>query len=195
MSKFSQIATHVVERVLIVPGLGNSGPGHWQSLWQADNPAFRRVRQRHWDQPQLESWARRVKGEVEAEDRPALLVAHSFGCLATVRAAAGLGRRVAGALLAAPADPDKFQLAARLPQQPLHFPCVLAASRSDPWLSFDKAYAMSRHWGAEFVDAGDVGHLNVAAGFGPWPLGEALLLALRRRIHAVPSSQDCRATA
>lgn len=169
-------------RTLIVPGLGDSGPGHWQSLWEKANPGFRRVKQRQWEAPQLESWARRIKGEVESDDGPVILVAHSFGCLAAARASVRLGRRIAGALLVAPADPEKFQLLERLPATPFNFPCLLVASRNDPWLSQDKARQMAALWGAEFVDAGPVGHLNLDAGFGPWAEGERLLAHLHELI-------------
>jgi uncharacterized protein len=32
--------------VLILPGLDNSGPEHWQTHWQKQNPHFVRVEQR-----------------------------------------------------------------------------------------------------------------------------------------------------
>ena len=168
-------------RTLIVPGLGDSGPAHWQTLWEKTNPGFRRVRQRHWDKPQLGAWSLRIKGEVQAEDGPVLLVAHSFGCLAAIRAVQRLGRRVVGALLVAPADPDKFGVADDLPSGPFEFPAMLVASRNDPWLSFEKARQLAERWGAELVDAGEVGHLNADAGFGPWPEGERLLADLTGR--------------
>ncbi|MFX5801282.1 alpha/beta hydrolase, partial [Acinetobacter baumannii] len=34
-------------------------------------------------------------------------------------------------------------------------------------------------WGSRLVDLGDVGHLNPAAGFGPWLQAQALIDALR----------------
>lgn len=37
--------------VLIIPGWGDSGPTHWQTLWERANPAFRRVVQRDWEYP------------------------------------------------------------------------------------------------------------------------------------------------
>ncbi|HJR23337.1 MAG TPA: alpha/beta hydrolase, partial [Dongiaceae bacterium] len=37
--------------VLIITGLGGSGPEHWQSLWQARLPDARRVEQADWDKP------------------------------------------------------------------------------------------------------------------------------------------------
>jgi predicted alpha/beta hydrolase family esterase len=35
--------------VQILPGLYNSGPQHWQSLWESANPDFVRVDQDVWD--------------------------------------------------------------------------------------------------------------------------------------------------
>jgi uncharacterized protein len=31
------------QTVLVLPGIGSSGPHHWQTLWQAENPHFERV--------------------------------------------------------------------------------------------------------------------------------------------------------
>ena len=116
-------------QVILVPGLHDSGAGHWQTRWQRAHPEFWRVRQDDWSDPDLPAWAARVD-QVRARDpRPALLVAHSFGCLAAVHSIAANPRGVAGAFLVAPADPDKFGVAghaagdaARLPdlagQQP-----------------------------------------------------------------------------
>src|SRR5436853_313879 len=42
--------------VLVLPGYGDSGPEHWQSLWEAEDPACRRVVQRDWMLPRLEDW-------------------------------------------------------------------------------------------------------------------------------------------
>ena len=40
--------------VLMVPGLWNSEPEHWQSLWEAEEPTWRRVQQGDWDRPRSE---------------------------------------------------------------------------------------------------------------------------------------------
>ena len=47
-------------RVLIAPGLHNSGPDHWQSRWQRLFPAFERVQQDDWDVPDLARWSARL---------------------------------------------------------------------------------------------------------------------------------------
>ena len=92
-----------------------------------------------------------------------------------MQAAEDYRERIAGALLVAPADPDKFGIAEHLPQGALGFPSVLVASLNDPWLSYDKAARLAARWGSKLVDLGAAGHINADTGFGPWPYGLALL--------------------
>ena len=41
---------------LIVPGLGNSGPEHWQTYFQQLGNNFFRIEQSEWDAPSCEEW-------------------------------------------------------------------------------------------------------------------------------------------
>jgi predicted alpha/beta hydrolase family esterase len=75
-------------RVLIAPGLHNSGPDHWQSRWQRLFPAFERVQQDDWEAPDLTRWSARIDQIRRRDSRPTLVVAHSFGSLATVHSVA-----------------------------------------------------------------------------------------------------------
>ena len=159
---------------LIVPGLHGSGPAHWQSWLEELLPDARRVHQDDWSCPALPAWAERVTTEIDHARGPVLLVAHSFGCLASVTAASRHADRIAGALLVAPADPAKFGVAALLPHQPLGYPGVLVASRDDPWVAFGTARHWAGRWGCRFIDLGEKGHVNAESGFGPWPEGHAL---------------------
>lgn len=108
--------------VLVVPGLRGSGPLHWQTLWQRRFPQFLRVQQDDWGAPDLDRWARRIVETALELDEPALVVAHSFGCLAAVRAETFQSNLIAGALLVAPANPQRFGVEQVLPQVPLLFP-------------------------------------------------------------------------
>ena len=84
-------------RVLIVPGWENSGPDHWQTLWErADPRRFRRVEQRDWDTPRPEDWIRELDTAIAAEPAPAVLVAHSLGCIAIAHWAARCARPACG---------------------------------------------------------------------------------------------------
>ena len=159
---------------LIVPGLGNSGPDHWQSWWQALEPESVRVEQENWTTPDLLRWAATLAAALDSEGRPVWIVAHSFGCLAAVVAATARPGSVRGAFLVAPADPQKFDVARHLPQTALPFPSLLVASSTDPWMKLMTAALWAERWGSRLVNIGAAGHVNPASGFGPWIEGRAL---------------------
>ncbi|HYD97722.1 MAG TPA: alpha/beta hydrolase [Noviherbaspirillum sp.] len=165
-------------RVLVVPGLHGSGPAHWQTRWERLFPWFERVVQHDWDTSDLATWSARV-GEVLRESaHPTLIVAHSFGCLASVHCAARGASSLAGALLVAPADPVKFGIDANLSGASLACPSILVGSLDDPWMAAARAAGWAAQWGSEFVNAGKLGHINADSTLGDWPGGLALLRRL-----------------
>jgi hypothetical protein len=91
------------------------------------------------------------------------------------------GWPVAGALLVAPADVDRVDVASELatfapvPKQPLPFPSIVVASTDDPWVTIERAHSLAVEWGSHFVDYGPHGHINAASGLGYWPEGLDLL--------------------
>lgn len=169
--------------ILIIPGLGNSGPDHWQSRWEAKLSSARRVVLPDWDHPKAADWTARIAEEVSAAEKPVILVAHSLGVIAAVRAAQilaakGGGNKIAGGFFVAPPadrvmeehtaiDPEFVPA----PTAPLTFPSVVVASRDDPFSTYREAEDMAYAWGAAIADAGFSGHINVASGHGPWPEG------------------------
>lgn len=179
---------------LIVPGFRGSGAQHWQSWLQARVPGAQRVGGIDWHAPVLTQWAAQVRGAIMAAPGPVWLVAHSFGCLASVAAAADRPHNLAGLLLVAPADPKRFSgtglcpatspgacVINTLPQRYLGVPNILVASRNDPWLAFDDARLWAQRWGSRLVDLGAAGHVNLDSGFGPWPGGLELLRSLQQQ--------------
>jgi predicted alpha/beta hydrolase family esterase len=172
-------------RLLIIPGLRDSGHGHWQSWLQEQYPDALRVVQDDWTLPDLDAWARRI-GETIAMASPAhrpddtsptrwIAVAHSFGCLALARYLKGdvedsRDQSIASALMVAPADPVKFDVTAKLPQQGLGIPLNLVGSENDPWMTLEHARTWAQRWRAGFLNLGPVGHINTESGFGPWPM-------------------------
>lgn len=170
-------------QVIIVPGLHDSGPGHWQTRWHRAHPEFDRVRQDDWANPHLPRWSARLDQVRASDPRPALIVAHSFGCLAAVHSIARNARGVAGAFLVAPADPDKFGVAGLLPATSLARPSLLIGSRDDPWMRADQAGWWARRWGSGFIDAGALGHINADSGLGDWPIGFDWLQLLYEQAH------------
>lgn len=185
---------------LIVPGFHGSGPLHWQTWIEERLPGAQRVSGIDWEQPVLARWAGAVRDEIDAAPHAVWLVAHSFGCLATVVAAADRPDKVAGALLVAPADPRRFgplglraedeaadeSIADWLPDAALECPSIVVASSNDPWLSLESAAAWAERWGSRLIDIGDAGHINTDSGFGPWPSGLDLLIAMQRVHDDVP---------
>ncbi len=165
--------------ILIVPGWAGSGPDHWQSRWESRLKTATRVVQDDWEKPSREGWARRIVEAVRAATRPVVLVAHSAGVSAVAHAAEHLRPgEVAGAFLVAPpAEAAKRALPGMEPAFAVHrrerlpFPATVIASATDPHCPQDEARALAAAWGADFVDAGDSGHLNTESGHGPWPDG------------------------
>lgn len=165
--------------ILIVPGLGDSGAGHWQSRWQSKLPNAARVVQASWQAPVRDAWCEAIRAGIAAADKPVVVVAHSLGVIAFVEAVlehdAGT---VAGAFLVTPpsedalrALPDVDPAFLPFPTEPLPFPSVLVGSRSDPYADIARIEDLALDWGSRFVDAGESGHINDASGHGPWPEG------------------------
>jgi uncharacterized protein len=176
-------------RVVIMPGLHDSGPAHWQSRWQMLYPAFERVRQDDWEVPDLDRWAASLAMVLRTSNKPVIVVAHSFGCLATIQCAASNPPTLVGALLVAPADPVKFGLQNRLASVRLPIPAILIASENDPWMSAEQAAYWSGRWGSDFLNAGKLGHINADSELGDWLFGLSQLQGLAFRF-AKPASQN-----
>lgn len=187
--------------ILVLPGWQNSGPSHWQSLWE-QHYGYQRVEQHDWMRPLRGDWEGRLQDVVldcthgqESGAAPGIvLVAHSLGCqlVAAWAQHSGLGHHIAGALLVAPGDPEREELAGVLaswspvPDRPLPFPSVLLGSHDDPYCSVERARSFARTWGARFVDYGHCGHINADSGLGRWSDGHARLMALCQP-HGTPA--------
>jgi predicted alpha/beta hydrolase family esterase len=163
--------------VLLLPGISNSGPGHWQSLWQAREKGVARVDQRDWDHPVCDEWVNALDEAVREVGEPPILVAHSLGCLVAAHWAARASRAAHAILLFAVPDPS----GPTFPRQAAGFSTVpstmrakrvtVVSSSDDPYSS--TAYTLQRvaDWNAEHIGLGPVGHINADSGLGDWPLG------------------------
>lgn len=171
--------------VLTVPGLGNSGPGHWQTLWEQSRGDTARAELGMWESPRRNAWVTKLDQAVRTADAPIILVAHSLGCLAVAWWAELSGQTwgwpVAGALLVAPPDVDRSNACTEIrgfapsPRIALPFPSILVASEDDPYASPQRSFDMAREWGSHFVDIGPHGHINAESDLGLWHEGQALL--------------------
>jgi len=168
--------------IFVIPGYGGSGPQHWQSIWEAGDPALMRIDQRDWDAPVLTDWQEVARDRIASAKEPAILLAHSLGCLLVPHLAAdpALAGQIAGAFLVAvpdPAGPNFPQDALPFGQMPagaLGFPSLIIASTTDDYGSLEHSRARAHDWGSRLVDLGDCGHINIASGHGHWPEGRRL---------------------
>lgn len=185
------MASNQAFTVLIVPGLRDHVADHWQTLLAERLPNCRTVPPLETDKLSLAARVEAIQHELERIDGPVVLVAHSAGVLMAVHWAARYSRPILGALLVTPPDlnsswPPQYPTPAALqengwsplPRGPLPFPSIVAASSNDHLASLEAAGAMARDWGAKLVELGAVGHLNPAAGYGPWPQAESLIQEL-----------------
>jgi hypothetical protein len=169
---------------LILPGLYDSGPEHWQSHWERSSPGFKRVRQANWETPDRRDWVAALDAAVAGEPGEVVLAAHSTACALVAFWAAGSRRPIRGALLVGPSDTE----AASYPVGPtgwrpmplgrLPFPSILVASSDDEYVTLERAERFASAWGSRFVNAGPLGHINSASSLGDWPMGRALLESL-----------------
>jgi predicted alpha/beta hydrolase family esterase len=177
--------------VLIVPGLRDHVAEHWQTLLEARLPKVACVPRRATDKLSCAGWIEAIEQSLAQIDGPVILVAHSGGVMMVAHWARKYRRPIHGALLATPADlesplPAGYPTTGELqqngwlpiPRQPLPFPSIVAASTNDPLARYERIAALAQVWGSRLVNLGDVGHLNPAAGYGPWPQAEALIREL-----------------
>lgn len=173
--------------VLILPGYQDSGAEHWQTLWERENPDFKRVIQSDWEHPICKEWVAKLEEAVAEAGEDVILVAHSLACLVVAHwDAQKMHSSIKGALLVAPPDSTSsvFPTAAegfeKTPMGLLDFPSIIIASTNDPYASIDYAKSLAKAWGSALVNVGDKGHINSASDIGTWEEGNAYLGQLRR---------------
>jgi predicted alpha/beta hydrolase family esterase len=177
----------VTTRVLLLPGLYDSGPEHWQSHWERALPGLRRVRQRDWETPDRQEWVETLDRAVAEAGPDVVLAGHSTSCALVAFWARRPGRRVRGALLVGPSDTEAPSYPsgptgwAPMPLDRLPFPSIVVASENDEYVTLERAAQFASAWGGRLVNIGALGHINSASGLGDWPRGRALLDELLTR--------------
>ena len=169
-------------RIVIVPGWRDSGVGHWQTLWEERMPGAQRVVPDDWVSPTRSAWVGALTEMVLDGDEPVVIAAHSLGCIAVAHLPPEAAAKVQGALLVAPADPERRAVLhdfAPVPYAALPYRSIVVASSNDPFCPVRLAGAYARAWGSEFVRMQNAGHINTDSGHGPWPLGLALFQSLQ----------------
>lgn len=166
-----------------IPGLRNSRPDHWQSLWEAAYPEkFYRVNQENWEQPDCQTWTTRLEQELQQFDlNDVVLIGHSVGCSTIVNWHHRFGKTIKGALLVAPSDVDNPNYPSYitgfspLPLQKLPFPTIVVASTNDHVVNYERAVHFATCWGSKLVTIENAGHIEPKSGFGDWNDGLKLV--------------------
>ncbi len=174
--------------ILIVPGLRDHMPAHWQTRLEQKLPNAISVPRMERDKLSCAAWVTKLDESLAAIEGPVILVAHSAGVMIVVHWAQQHSRPIAGALLAAPPDfesplPEGYPTGGVLrasgwlptPRERLPFPTIVGASTNDPLGRYERVESLAQSWGSKLVNLGNVGHLNPASGYGEWPQAEALI--------------------
>jgi predicted alpha/beta hydrolase family esterase len=175
--------------ILLAPGLGSSGPEHWQTHWE-QHYGYQRVEQPNWDQPVCADWVQRLETAVATAGPGVVLVAHSLACATIAHWAATTQHAIAGALLVAPADVDRPDFPPEvtgfrpMPLAQLPFPSIVVASTNDEYVTLARAQQFAEAWCSWLVNVGALGHINSEMSLGLWPEGHALLMELVASLHA-----------
>lgn len=171
--------------ILTMPGIGNSGPAHWQSLWEEAYPSIRRIQVDDWDRPVCASWTDAIEHAVTSAERPVVIAAHSLGCLAVAEwAARGSTERIAGIMFVSVPDPCGPRFPAEASgfnppaQRAMPFQSIVVSSEDDPYGTADYMRRCAQAWGSRFVNVGTAGHINAASNLGKWDAGWELLQTL-----------------
>jgi hypothetical protein len=169
---------------LIVPGLNNSGPKHWQSFWEKSLPNATRVIQHCWDKPEKKEWIATLDETIQKLTADTILVAHSLGVATTVMwltqklAEGNIPSHIKGAFLVSPSDVDNVQVIksfAPMPLEKLPIPACVVASENDEFVSMERSKFFAAAWGVPLFNAGALGHINSDSDLGEWEQGRAFL--------------------
>ncbi|SDG87295.1 hypothetical protein SAMN05421827_11269 [Pedobacter terrae] len=169
----------------IIPGLGNSGPDHWQTHFEKSGDHFIRINQLEWDKPASKDWIEMIEQNLFGYDlADVILIGHSLGCTAIANWAKEYQKKIKGALLVAPSDLEAphytFETIGfdQVPLDKINFKSIVVASSNDEWVTLERARFFAENWGSEFINIGNAGHINAASGFGEWPNGLEILKKL-----------------
>lgn len=178
---YSQLMTYY----FIIPGLGNSGPDHWQTHFEKSGDHFIRINQHEWDLPASKDWIETIDLTISDYNlADVILIGHSLGCIAIANWAKQYHKKIKGALLVAPSDLEAprytFDTVGfdQIPLDKINFKTIVVASSNDEWVTLERARFFAENWGSEFINIGNAGHINADAGFGEWPEGLEILKKL-----------------
>lgn len=171
---------------IIVPGYGNSGKGHWQTLWQNKLGHCQRFSPTSWDHPNRDDWVAALERVVDEIDGPIVLIAHSLGCI-TVAEWAVIHNcdKILGALLVAIPDVQREDFPKEITgyEDPsltsLPFNSIAVLSSNDPYSALDRGTFFAERFDSRIKEIGPKGHINHESGLAEWKQGLGWLEELK----------------
>lgn len=168
---------------LTVPGLGSSGPSHWQTIWEQEHPElFTRVEQDNWLEPLVEDWVTQLHLSICQLSKPTIIIAHSLGCLTVAFwAKYYYAENIKAIVMVAPPDseqvgfPDEIKGFTPIPLSKLPYKSIVIASTNDEYASIERAKFWAENWGSEFVNLGAFGHINANSNLADWKAGKEIV--------------------
>ena len=171
--------------ILILPGLGNSGEKHWQTIWEQINPSFIRINQADWETPVCKDWIKVIDDKIQTiEHGNIILVGHSLACSTIGYWAEKYNTKIKGALFVAPSDTeaDTYPTGTTgfrpMPTKKLPFKTIAITSDNDNYVSLERAKLFAENWGSKLVVLNNLGHINGDSNLGDWQFGLELLKEL-----------------
>lgn len=171
---------------LIIPGLGNSGPEHWQTYFESLGDEFQRINQEEWDAPDCQTWIDNIdKAIMDYDATQVVLIGHSLGCTAIVHWYVKYRRIIKGAMLVAPSDIEakKYSFTSTgftpIPLETMPFKSIVVTSDNDEWVTPQRARFFADAWGSDFINIGKAGHINAISGHYKWAEGLDILNKLK----------------
>jgi len=165
---------------VFVAGYGNSINGHWQEKWHQERLGSYWVEQGDWAFPNRDDWVESLNAQIQSINGPIVLITHSLGGSTLVEWSKHHKANIIGAFIVAVPDvqssyfPDEITGYQNLPLEKLPFPSLVLSSSNDPYSSLERARFFAQHWGSQFMNAGNLGHINTASNLGDWPEGKKI---------------------
>ncbi|WP_298772358.1 alpha/beta hydrolase [uncultured Shewanella sp.] len=169
--------------IIFVPGYLNSLAGHWQRFWFEEFVGSYWVEQEDWAYPDCNKWVSTLNKLVDSVSGPTMFITHSLGGSTVAHWCQRYPEKAAmikGAFMVAVPDVQRDDFPKVItgystpPLTPLPFPCVMCASSNDPYCRIEQAHFFAKHWQAELIPVGALGHINTDVNIGDWPEGKAL---------------------
>ena len=164
---------------------------HAANFWLQKFPNSTKVIQDNWDEPQLDQWLARLDENIQQIKEPTILVAHSLAVSLVLHwVSKNNNPNIIGALLVAPADvnspehtPDFLRHFAPIPIQTISFPSIVIGTENDTYISLERAKELAMHWGSDFINIGQKGHINSESNLEYWEEGQGFLQQLITKIN------------